>query len=298
MQGLEKSGFRVESAVGLGEALPRLTARPFDIILAEVFLPDGSGLDLVVEGDWKAPPVVVLADRMGTQLASRALAAGALDVLIKGPELMEVLSLRVRRQLALAGERKLLHELIEENERLVAANHLLSQMSLKDPLTGLLNRRGFEDALSREAGRAPRQGQELAVVCFDLDHFQQINDRFGREGGDEVLRGIAQILRREGRIGDEVARLAGEEFTALLPSTGPSGALCYADRVRQRVEKSRLQVGKSAVKVTLSAGVAVLSETPREAAAVLQLADERLLKAKRSGRNRVTAPDNPTPNKR
>ncbi len=169
----------------------------------------------------------------------------------------------------------------------LVANRLvrrLHQLSIRDPLTGLLNRRGLDPRLSREAARWRRYGEPYALLMVDVDHFKAVNDRHGHAAGDAVLVRLAKLLRDVARDVDTVARVGGEEFCLLLPHCEPEGARNAAERLRQKVRQSSWPV--PAGSVTVSVGVAV-SEGAGAPISVLARADGALLQAKHEGRDRV-----------
>jgi diguanylate cyclase (GGDEF)-like protein/PAS domain S-box-containing protein len=170
-------------------------------------------------------------------------------------------------------------------ERRLQASLLLSERAAArvDPLTGLLNRRGFDELVAREIARADREGTPIGFVMFDIDHFKAVNDRFGHATGDRVLRGVARAVAAALRASDVAIRWGGEEILAMLPATNTEGALRMAERVRRLVERL---IVEDAPSVTVSAGVA--ERAPGELVeAVITRADERLYEAKDAGRNRV-----------
>jgi diguanylate cyclase (GGDEF)-like protein len=167
-------------------------------------------------------------------------------------------------------------------------------MVLTDPLTGCLNRRGFDQALAREVARSARAGSELALLALDLDHFKAINDTYGHLTGDEVLRAAGTLLNHTKRAGDVVARTGGEEFAVLLPDTDAAGAFQFANRlcdVLRRHSFPPATAGGPPIRITTSIGV--VSGAPlldSDAAALFsERADIALYAAKRSGRDRVRA---------
>lgn len=164
----------------------------------------------------------------------------------------------------------------------------LSRLALTDPVTGLTNRRGGEEALAREVARARRSGSPLSLVLFDIDHFKSINDQAGHAVGDRVLRGISDILSASQRGSDLAMRWGGEEFLVLLPDVGLSGARTFAERVREHVQNL---VVADAGRITISAGVAEL-RLDEDASAALGRADANLYRAKAAGRNRVEWDEN------
>ena len=154
-----------------------------------------------------------------------------------------------------------------------------------DKLTGVLNRRGFEERAAIEIERAVRERASVAAVSFDIDYFKRVNDEWGHEAGDRVLTHLGAVLRADTRSGDIVARLGGEEFVALLPGADARTAHRYAERVRGDFSTGRdLDVSG----VTVSAGVTA-AVAPENVDALLQVADSALYAAKRAGRDRTQA---------
>jgi len=171
----------------------------------------------------------------------------------------------------------------------------LADLARRDALTGLANRRAFEEALQREVARARRSGNALAVVVLDIDHFKQVNDTHGHAAGDVVLAEVATRAQRALRVEDLLARIGGEELAALLPGATLAAAAEVAERIRHAVSDSAIAVGPAALDLTVSLGCAALNADEREAAALLARADARLYDAKRAGRNRVVWAPAPAP---
>ncbi|HEY4231553.1 MAG TPA: diguanylate cyclase, partial [Thermoanaerobaculia bacterium] len=203
---------------------------------------------------------------------------------------------RVRVARARARQRELEHQVAERTVQLEEANTKLQQLSEIDALTGIANRRRFEDTLAREWRRATRDQLPLSLVMIDIDYFKSYNDTYGHQLGDECLRRVATEIREAiTRPGDLVARYGGEEFAAILPSTPAKGAFAVAELLRLRVERiaTRHQTSPLGV-VTISVGVA--SMTPGESFAketLVAAADGALYAAKRAGRNRVETANAP-----
>jgi diguanylate cyclase (GGDEF)-like protein len=197
--------------------------------------------------------------------------------------------LRVR---GLRSREAALQRLVDERTHALAeANQRLERLSALDPLTGLANRRRFDEVLDLEWRRGCRSGGPISLVLFDLDFFKPYNDTNGHLAGDDCLRQVAQVLAGGlGRAGDLVARYGGEEFVALLPEHAEDAAQALAERLRAGVEALGLPHGGSAVSrvVTISAGVATMAADERRSPAeLLAAADRALYEAKRGGRNRV-----------
>jgi len=156
-----------------------------------------------------------------------------------------------------------------------------------DPLSGMLNRRGFAEACSRVIEREAASGRPVTVMIFDIDHFKSINDRFGHPAGDEILKLFSTIVVNNLRISDLSGRIGGEEFAALLPCSLEEGVL-VAERVREAFEGSGIECEEGAVETTVSIGVAG-GPAGTELEVLLAAADTALYQAKRTGRNRVEA---------
>ena len=164
----------------------------------------------------------------------------------------------------------------------------LERLAHTDSLTGLYNRRLFMQRLREEAERVNRHNGCLSILLFDLDHFKQINDRFGHETGDRVLQSVARAANDVKRVSDITARIGGEEFALLLPETDREGAMRLAHRLRAAIESARTpDPAGDPVSVTASIGVATVSSQSEDPALALKLADAALYRAKNAGRNQV-----------
>lgn len=158
----------------------------------------------------------------------------------------------------------------------------LARQAATDAVTGIANHRTFHERLHAEVERARRYGRDLSLVLFDVDHFKQVNDRYGHQAGDRVLAEVARRLQEQAREGELVARIGGEEFAWLMPETGQDGAYVAADRVRRAVAAEPFDDGVGTV--TVSAGVCA-SEHGHDAEDLVRFADRALYWAKDSGRN-------------
>jgi diguanylate cyclase (GGDEF)-like protein len=166
----------------------------------------------------------------------------------------------------------------------------LIRLATEDPLTGLLNARGFRRRLDEELAQAARAGESLSLMLIDLDGLKAINDTHGHEAGDRALRCIGDSLRRTIRLMDVSARTGGDEFAVILPSAGLDKALVLAERIRRRVADSLSHLVTGYTGGTISIGLACCAPAAcaSPAASIVRAADDALYEAKRTGRNRVT----------
>ena len=182
-------------------------------------------------------------------------------------------------------------ELQRENKQLESKNTVLADISARDSLTGLYNRWYVREKIDSEMNRAMRHGYPMSVLMLDLDHFKQINDSYGHPAGDSVLRSVGQMLRESCRVYDVPGRYGGEEFCIVLPETKVNGTTTVAERIRSRLETTRLSVGDSSIVVTASIGIAGVDSVSEDgvlsASMLVERADRALYAAKHQGRNRV-----------
>ncbi|MFV0297904.1 MAG: diguanylate cyclase [Hyphomicrobiaceae bacterium] len=170
--------------------------------------------------------------------------------------------------------------------RIHETESVLANMAHVDTLTGVPNRRSFNNAFAEEASRASRSGEVFSILALDLDHFKSINDTHGHAGGDEVLRVVANTMTANVRPYDRVFRVGGEEFVVILPNTVISEAQRVAERLRSALEGADIALGGTKVTVTASIGIAAAAPNCKQAE-VMKEADAALYEAKSSGRNRV-----------
>lgn len=158
----------------------------------------------------------------------------------------------------------------------------------RDGLTDLFNRRAFEEHFTKAIEWTDRNdGTQLALVIVDIDFFKKVNDTYGHEAGDHVLRGVARVLARDRRATDTVARLGGEELALILPTVTPEGAREVAERLRERIQHLRVNTNAGEIQVTASFGLAIYRSRGGDAGTLFERADKALYEAKRGGRNRV-----------
>jgi diguanylate cyclase (GGDEF)-like protein len=179
------------------------------------------------------------------------------------------------------------------------AHRALEQMAMKDGLTGLFNRRAFDQLLSQEVKAAERYRSPICLLLGDVDHFKAINDRFGHPVGDALLKEIAALLTESLREVDRVARYGGEEFAIILPRTDVASGTVLANRIRERIERHVFMVERLPIHLTLSLGVAGYAQVSmRTTEELIDATDRALYQAKAHGRNRVEVQEERTPGPR
>lgn len=244
-------------------------------------------------------PVVLVRDDLGEAMPDKALAALCLVPLVHDGRAREILVVGRAGITTFSRVEKMLLGIIA-SEAIVAIENALKfrqteYRSRVDELTGLTNARTFEALLHEAVARAAERGERLSVVLLDLDGFKWLNDTFGHQAGNEMLKRVAQILRENVRRDDVVARLGGEEMVVMLPGVGLDEAAEVAERVRRAIEQQAVITVRTldrghpvSVRVTASLGVATYPDVATSARELMRYADRAMyLGAKRRGRNRV-----------
>ncbi len=174
-----------------------------------------------------------------------------------------------------------------QDQREVQFHALMQTFKTHDPMTEAFNKRAFMVELEKEVGFARRHGLPLSLVMFDLDHFKKVNDSFGHQAGDNVIRNVARVVQEAKRKEDVFARYGGEEFALLLRNINLEQAFIAGERIRRAVENMEIIHNGQRIPCTVSVGVAVLDEAVEHPQELIERADERLYLAKRKGRNRT-----------
>jgi two-component system, cell cycle response regulator len=265
-------------------ALKMLREKHFDLILLDYLLSDGTGLDFLrrMEKEGLEIPTVVITGQGDEMIAKQVIQAGAYDYLPKS---------RI-------GAESLLRVLINTLEKarlkkeIKNAREKIAMMSIRDELTGLYNRRYFNEAVEKEVSRAARYETNLVLCMIDLDYFKKINDTYGHLAGDMTLSEIAGMLKKCVRRSDLCCRYGGEEFAVIMTNTDKKGARKVSERFRQMVAHRLFKYNASKFHCTVSVGIATYKpELKQSSKELVETSDYALYKAKAQGRNRVVTID-------
>ena len=267
------------------------------IILQDLVMPGIDGMALVkTYRDNKQThniPIIVLSTKEDPRDKSKAFSAGASDYLVKLPDKIELVA-RIRAHsksyLAQRQRDEAFRSLREVRLQLEESNKELQRLSCLDGLTGISNRRNFDDYLALEWLRANREGVLISLVMIDIDCFKLYNDNYGHQAGDSTLKAVAEtIAETTQRPGDMAARYGGEEFVIVLPNTDQDGVKMIVETLFENVNKLKIKHEYSTVSdnITISAGIATTKPTKTsKPEQLIERADKALYKAKENGRSR------------
>lgn len=276
------SQHQIEVESGAQEALFKAAEGDFDLVMVSLGLSDFDPLRLCSQirsiDRTRGLPILVIAEPEDQPRLLRALDIGVNDYLLRPIDRNEMAA-RVRTQVRKKRYTERLRDNVQQS----------MEMAITDGLTGLHNRRYMESHLGTLVEQASMRGKPLSVLILDIDYFKAVNDTWGHDAGDEVLREFAQRLRKSVRGIDLACRLGGEEFVVVMPDTDAGVASIVAERIRSRVagEPFAIHKGARAIDVTVSIGMAQRQAGDAEAGALIKRADQALYRAKRDGRNRV-----------
>lgn len=264
------------------------TNENIDLVISDLDMPRLNGYELLQRmrsaknTRLETLPVIILTGSEDTNIKSNAFIAGASDFVPKKFDKVELLArIRVHQKLA---------QTIRELEK---SRAVLSTQANTDPLTGLLNRRSYFEKSRDLLSLMERHSEDFSVIMLDLDHFKNINDTYGHQAGDYVLKEAAKIYAKVIRDGDILARIGGEEFVIAAPYSNLLAALVVGERLRKAIELHEFVYEGKALQVSVSIGIADRENkrnVPLED--IMAIADERLYLAKKKGRNKVCASDN------
>lgn len=253
----------------------------FDIILCDVVMPGMDGFKFLAmkmaRPEFSDIPVIMLTSKGEIKDKIKGLEEGASDYLTKPFDPGELIA-RVKAHLRI----KLLQDALKKtNEKLI-------ELSIRDVLTGIYNRRHFMEILEKEFDRTLRYGSKLAFLMIDLDHFKNINDSYGHITGDMVLAEVAKVFLKGLRKNDVVGRYGGEEFAMILPGNDLNSAKVVAERYRETIENLRLSIQSTVLKLSATIGVSSAPHLKiKDINDLIKYADDALYRGKKLGRNRV-----------
>ncbi|KKM10862.1 hypothetical protein SY88_11460 [Clostridiales bacterium PH28_bin88] len=279
---LEKWGYQVVATGDGGEAWDVLQREDIRLIITDWIMPGMDGIELCRRIRGADRPgyvyIIMLTAKGSKEEVVNGLSAGADDYLTKPFDPAEL-------QARLAIGQRILHL----EQRLLEAKRKIEELASTDPLTGLLNRRTLMQRMEAEVERARRERQPISVVMCDIDHFKTVNDAYGHQAGDAVLREVARCLVSACRSYDIVGRYGGEEFLIVFPGTDACESMAIAERLRAKVASLLVNAGdEQNIQITASFGVATVREESAESIdALIGRADRALYCAKSKGRNRV-----------
>lgn len=258
-------------------ALAKATSDKPDLILLDIIMPDMSGyevLSILQESeDTRSIPVIIITGLSSVKEEEKGFAMGAVDYITK-PFHSSIVRARVKTQL-----------------RIIEQMRTIERLGLIDVLTNITNRRGFDNQITMEWGRAIREKSSISLLMIDIDRFKEFNDTYGHQQGDVILKAVAKILESTlKRPTDFIARWGGEEFAVLLPDAEIDGALKVAESIRENIEAAIFPsiCGQTSLNVTVSIGAASMDPViDSEISDFVGRADKALYAAKEAGRNRV-----------
>lgn len=292
---LHSEGYEVVTAASGEEGLKLFKEKPCHLVFVDLRLPNMSGLDLIniIKKDSPETEVILITAYASVENAISAIRYGVYDYLIKPIDdigHITTIARRAMEKIRLTRENsELVQEVKSNNEELLKANMILSQMAVRDDLTGLFNQRYIKESLEHEEAVSLRYDRKFSLMMLDIDHFKIYNDTNGHQAGDKVLSEFSNIMTQKLRQSDVAARYGGEEFLLILPETPKEGARMLAEKILQDVANHPFENREKQPLgfVSVSIGVAAYPDDGESSKTVIHEADKALYRAKHEGRNRT-----------
>lgn len=275
--------------------------KEISLLLLDILLPGGmNGLDILKtmgsKEEFADLPVIIITAIHDTQTLESAFELGAVDYVTKPFDANELRArvrsaIRLRHEMLQRKQRE--HDLEEITDKLSEAYQTLLRVSRTDGLSGIWNRRFFDEILEVEWKRSCRGGKPISLLLLDIDYFKKYNDTYGHQAGDDCIRKVAAVLKDTARrAGDFPARYGGEEFAVILPETDAEKARLVAESIRNRIQELQIPHEASDVSVFVSVSIGISSKIPskdsNQIEKLLEESDKALYRSKETGRNRST----------
>ncbi|MBS4030391.1 MAG: diguanylate cyclase [Clostridiales bacterium] len=275
---LQKAGYVASTTQDGSQVIKIVNESPPDIILLDLIMPNIDGFEIckLLKDNYQTKdiPIIMITGRTDSESIKKALELGVFDYIKKPIEEIEVIA-RVQSTLRFK-------EQLEQ----------LKEMSLKDGLTGLYNHYFLIELFEKELTRHERTGQGMGFIMVDIDFFKKVNDTYGHQTGDFVLKKLSNLLTKSVRQGDVVGRYGGEEFGIVFANSSKEDAIRACERIRKRVENYVFNVSETDIRITVSLGVCYKEpNTTMTCQEMIQYADKALYTAKRNGRNQFVVAD-------
>lgn len=292
---LTEEGYQVTEAESGEQAIEFFREDPFPLVISDIRMNGMSGTQLLeqIKDQYSDTQVIMITSHASLDTAVLAMRLGAYDYLVKPFDdiqaVLNVVNRAVDKIRLITENQVLVDTLRRHNEDLERVNLKISELAIRDGLTGLHNHRYFQEALATEVDRSRRHERTFSLVFMDVDFFKRYNDAHGHVQGDKLLCALAKKVRDRLRATDIIARYGGEEFVLILPEVSKEGARVFADVIRSYIADYPFEGRETQPhgKITVSMGVATFPEDGDDGPTLVSHADQAMYQAKRKGRNIV-----------
>lgn len=292
---LTDEGHNVTLAEDGQDALEKFRESWHEIVFSDIRMPNMTGIELLAEVKKinENTQFIIMTSHASVDNSIAALKKGAFDYIIKPFDELDIVVEAANRAIAnlsaIREQQYLLNTLSRQNTELSDLNKKFRDLSIRDGLTGLYNHRHAQDRIGEEFERSKRFGRDLSILFMDVDNFKFYNDTHGHQPGDDVLKMMGGLLSEVTRESDVVARWGGEEFIVIAAETNTKQACELAENIRKKIAAKNFPHGNKQPLglITISIGVATISDTTKYSEDLVKLADDALYKAKEGGRNRT-----------